>query len=97
MFDYGYFINNWGWFYGNTIECYGNARSNGQFDVHGYSPTVTGQPVYDDVAWNGDVPVRCRRMRLSLTWDHRVLDGAPAAAFLGHVRDLLQQPFRLLV
>ena len=53
VFDYAYFINNWGWFYGSTIICNGNARSNGQFDVHGYSPTVTGQPVYDDVAWNG--------------------------------------------
>jgi pyruvate dehydrogenase E2 component (dihydrolipoamide acetyltransferase) len=36
-------------------------------------------------------------MRLSLTWDHRVLDGAPAAQFLGAVRDLLEAPYRLLV
>ena len=36
-------------------------------------------------------------MRLSLTWDHRALDGAPAARFLGSVRDLLEAPFRLLV
>lgn len=53
VFDYAYFINNWGWFYGNTIYCNGNARSNGQFDVAGYSPTVTGQPLYDSVSWNG--------------------------------------------
>ncbi|MBL8859246.1 MAG: hypothetical protein JNL28_12115 [Planctomycetes bacterium] len=53
VFNYAYFINNWGWFYGNTIICKGNARSNGQFDAAGYSPTVTGQPMYDSVSWNG--------------------------------------------
>ncbi|MBK7642578.1 MAG: hypothetical protein IPJ19_05935 [Planctomycetes bacterium] len=53
VFDYGYFINNWGWFYGSTITCNGNVRSNGQFDVAGYSPTITGQPLYDAVSWNG--------------------------------------------
>ena len=53
VFDYAYFINNWGWFYGSTIYCNGNARSNGQFDVAGYAPTITGQPLYDSVAWNG--------------------------------------------
>jgi hypothetical protein len=47
VFDNAYFINNWGWFYGNTILCRGNARSNGQFDVAGYAPTITGQPIYD--------------------------------------------------
>ena len=53
VFDNGYFINNWGWFYGNTIECNGNARSNGQFDAAGYSPAVGGQPTYDAVAKTG--------------------------------------------
>ncbi len=49
VFDYAYFINNWGWFYGNTIFSNGNARSNGQFDVAGYAPTITGQPIYTGV------------------------------------------------
>ncbi|HTF87834.1 MAG TPA: hypothetical protein VK843_05450 [Planctomycetota bacterium] len=53
VFDYAYFINNWGWFYGNTILAKGNVRSNGQFDVAGYAPTVTGQPLYDSVAYSG--------------------------------------------
>ncbi len=53
VFDYSYFINNWGWFYGSTIYCNGNAASNGQFDVAGYSPTVTGQPTYEGIAWSG--------------------------------------------
>ena len=33
---------------------------------------------------------------LCLTFDHRVLDGAPAAAFLQHLAALLAQPYRLL-
>lgn len=53
VFDYGYFINNWGWFYGNTIFCQGNARSNGQFDVAGYAPTIAGQSLYEEVEWDG--------------------------------------------
>jgi pyruvate dehydrogenase E2 component (dihydrolipoamide acetyltransferase) len=36
-------------------------------------------------------------MRLSLTWDHRVLDGAPAAHFLAEIRNLLEDPHTLLV
>jgi len=35
-------------------------------------------------------------MNLSLTWDHRVLDGAPAAEFLAEVRELLSEPGLLL-
>lgn len=54
VFDYAYFINNWGWFYGNTIFSNGNARSNGQFDVAGYSPTVNGQPLYTGSHKNGN-------------------------------------------
>jgi len=53
VFDYGYFINNWGWFYGDTIYCNGNVRSNGQFDSAGYSPSIGGQPLYDAVSWDG--------------------------------------------
>jgi pyruvate dehydrogenase E2 component (dihydrolipoamide acetyltransferase) len=36
-------------------------------------------------------------MTLSLTIDHRAVDGAPGAAFLGAVRDLLEAPYRLLI
>jgi len=53
VFDYSYFLNNWGWFYGSTIYANGNARSNGNFDAGGYAPMITGQPIYDSVAWNG--------------------------------------------
>ena len=53
--------------------------------------------IRDDVAWDGDRPVKTQVMRLSLTWDHRVLDGAPAAEFLGEVKALLEAPYRLLL
>ncbi|MCA9825965.1 MAG: 2-oxo acid dehydrogenase subunit E2, partial [Dehalococcoidia bacterium] len=52
--------------------------------------------VRDGVAWEGDRPVRTSVMTLSLTIDHRAVDGAPAAAFLGTVRDLLESPYRLM-
>ncbi len=53
--------------------------------------------IYDDVKWEGDRPARAQRMTLSLTIDHRAVDGAPGAAFLGSVRELLEAPYRLLV
>ena len=53
--------------------------------------------IRDDIAWEGDKPVKTQVMRLSLTWDHRVLDGAPAAAFLAEVKSLLEAPYRLLL
>ena len=77
----------------------------GQFGVDSFTPIINAPQagilgvnrLRDDVAWDGDTPVRCKRMRLSLTWDHRVLDGAPAAQFLAGVRDLLENPLRLLL
>ena len=53
--------------------------------------------IYDGLRWEGDTAVKAAMMRLSLTWDHRVLDGAPAAEFLAAVRDYLEAPYRLLV
>ena len=35
-------------------------------------------------------------MTLSLTYDHRVVDGAPAAQFLKRIKELLQAPALLL-
>jgi pyruvate dehydrogenase E2 component (dihydrolipoamide acetyltransferase) len=76
----------------------------GMFGVDAFTPIINAPQVgilgvnriRDDVVWDGDRPVRQQRMRLSLTWDHRALDGAPAARFLAAVRDLLESPYRLL-
>ena len=77
----------------------------GMYGVDSFTPILNAPQsgilgvnrIRDDVAWDGDRPVKRKTMRLSLTWDHRVLDGAPAAQFLGAVRDLLEAPYRLLV
>jgi pyruvate/2-oxoglutarate dehydrogenase complex dihydrolipoamide acyltransferase (E2) component len=53
--------------------------------------------LHDGVGWDGDRPVRRTMMTLSLTIDHRAIDGVPGAAFLSTVRDLLESPYRLLV
>ncbi|WP_309717052.1 dihydrolipoamide acetyltransferase family protein, partial [Armatimonas sp.] len=47
------------------------------------------------VAVNGQPAVR-PMMGLSLSFDHRALDGAPAAAFLARVKELLETPGLLL-
>lgn len=77
----------------------------GGFGVDSFTPIVNAPQagilgvnrLRDAVGWNGEVPVKERRMNLSLTWDHRALDGAPAARFLATVRELLEAPFRLLL
>lgn len=50
----------------------------------------------DGVAWDDDTPRKTRLLTLSLTFDHRAVDGAPAAEYLRTVADLLRQPLRLL-
>ncbi len=42
-----------------------------------------------------DRMVKRRMLTLSLTTDHRILDGAPSARFLSRIRDLLEQPAKL--
>lgn len=37
------------------------------------------------------------KLPLSLTYDHQIIDGAPAAEFLGKIADYLQDPYRLLL
>ncbi|MDK1346930.1 2-oxo acid dehydrogenase subunit E2 [Streptomyces sp. 378] len=51
----------------------------------------------DGVEWSDDRPLRTRVLTLSLTFDHRAVDGAPAAEYLRTVGELLRRPLRLLV
>lgn len=77
----------------------------GMFGVDAFTPILNPPEVgilgvnrlREGVRWEGERPVRRQTMTLSLTWDHRALDGAPAARFLASVRDYLEAPFRLLV
>lgn len=76
----------------------------GMFGVDMFTPVINPPNaailgvgrIRDDVGWNGDTPAKVKRMTISLTWDHRVLDGAPAAEFAQSVKELLEQPLRLL-
>lgn len=53
--------------------------------------------IRDDVRWKTKKKARRRRvLPLSLTIDHRALDGAPAGEFLATLRDHLESPHRLL-
>jgi pyruvate dehydrogenase E2 component (dihydrolipoamide acetyltransferase) len=43
-----------------------------------------------------DKPVLRQMMTLSLVFDHRVVDGAPAAKFLQYVKQVVEEPYLLL-
>lgn len=77
----------------------------GMFGVDSFTPILNPPQagilgvnrIREAVGWEGERAVKRKAMTLSLTWDHRVLDGEPAARFLATVRDLLESPYRLLL
>jgi len=75
----------------------------GMFGVDAFTPVINppnvailgvGRIRDDLMLVDGDVRTT-KRLTLSLTWDHRVLDGAPAAAFCQTIVGLLADPARL--
>jgi pyruvate dehydrogenase E2 component (dihydrolipoyllysine-residue acetyltransferase) len=77
----------------------------GMFDVDEFSAIINppegailavGSVVEKPVVEGGEVRVG-RRVKLTLSCDHRVMDGAMGARFLQDVKRLLQEPLRLLV
>jgi pyruvate dehydrogenase E2 component (dihydrolipoamide acetyltransferase) len=75
----------------------------GMFGVDGFTPVINppntailgvGRLRDDVVIVDGEVGTRTR-LTLSLTWDHRAFDGAPAAAFCKTIVDLLGDPASL--
>ncbi|MGO0260118.1 dihydrolipoamide acetyltransferase family protein [Priestia aryabhattai] len=59
---------------------------------------ILGVGATEDVPmYKGDDLQRRNVLPLSLTFDHRVLDGAPAANFLGTIKQYLEQPILLLL
>ena len=76
----------------------------GMFDIDAFTPIINlpecailgaGRIVEKPVVVNGKVAVG-QMMALSLTFDHRVNDGAPAARFLQRIKQLIEQPYLLL-
>jgi len=47
VFDYAYFLDNWGWHQGNRFIVNGNTRTNGQFDFGGCQAQMDGIPRFD--------------------------------------------------
>ncbi len=73
----------------------------GANEIDGFTPIINppqagilgvGRVVEKPVIANGEI-VKGETMYLSLTFDHRVIDGAPAAEFLQTVKNLLEDPW----
>ena len=72
----------------------------GMYDVDGFTPVINlpeaailgvGRIVAKPVVLNEQIVVR-KMMMLSMTFDHRLTDGAPAARFLQFIKDLIENP-----
>lgn len=77
----------------------------GMYAVDAFTPIINqpeaailgvGRIQEKPVAVNGEIAVR-PMMTLSLSFDHRIIDGAPAAAFLTDLKDTLENPFKLII
>ncbi|NBJ68146.1 MULTISPECIES: dihydrolipoamide acetyltransferase family protein [Clostridia] len=77
----------------------------GMYAIDGFTPIINppetailgvGRIMDKPVIVNGEVAVR-PMMVTSLSFDHRAIDGAPAAAFLTELKSLLEDPYRWLV
>jgi pyruvate dehydrogenase E2 component (dihydrolipoamide acetyltransferase) len=72
----------------------------GAFGVETFTPVINPPNtailgvgrVRDELVMTDDGVAVTKRMMLSLTWDHRAFDGAPAALFCKTVVDLLAAP-----
>lgn len=74
----------------------------GTFGIEAFTPVINppesailgiGAIVREAVPLDDGSFAARERMTLSLTFDHRVIDGAPAARFLQTLRQLIEQPF----
>jgi len=77
----------------------------GMFEIDAFSPIINppesailgvGRIVAKPVVVDRQVVVR-DMMALSLSFDHRLIDGAPAARFLQRVKQLVERPFALVL
>ena len=81
-----------------------SVSSLGMFGVDGFTPVINPPNaailgvgrIREDIAWDDQTPRKTFRMVISLTWDHRVLDGAPAADFASTIKSGLENPESLL-
>lgn len=77
----------------------------GNYGIQSFNPIINPPQVAilgvgaitDTVVAKEGVPAIRPMMGLSLSFDHRAIDGAPAAAFLARLREILETPALLLV
>lgn len=76
----------------------------GNYGIESFSPIINPPQVailgvggmQEQVVARNGAPVVRPMMGLSLSFDHRALDGAPAAAFLARLREILENPYLML-
>ena len=77
----------------------------GMFGINSFSPIIN-QPeaailgvcaIEDQLKLDGEKVVNTKVLGLSLTFDHRIIDGAVAAVFLKCLKDYLESPLTVLV
>ena len=75
----------------------------GAYEIDAFTPIINppesailgvGRIVNKPVGLNGQIVLR-DMLTLSLSFDHRLIDGAPAAQFLQRVKQLVERPFAL--
>ena len=70
----------------------------GMFGVDAFTPVINPPNtailgvgrIRNETDWSARAPAARPTLTLSLTWDHRAFDGAPAARFAGAIRDWLE-------
>jgi len=76
----------------------------GMFEIDAFTPIINlpeaailgvGRIKDRPVVVDGEITAR-KTMWLSLTFDHRLVDGAPAARFLQRIKQLIEEPYLLL-
>ena len=77
----------------------------GMFDIDEFTAVINppeagilavGSIVQKPVVMNGQVEAR-RRLRLTMSCDHRVIDGATGAAFLKTLKQMLENPLAMVL
>jgi pyruvate dehydrogenase E2 component (dihydrolipoamide acetyltransferase) len=76
----------------------------GMYEVDAFTPVINlpevailgvGRIAPKAVPYHGEVAVR-QMLTLSLVFDHRLVDGAPAARFLQYIKQVIEEPYLLI-
>ena len=77
----------------------------GRYDIEGFTPVINlpeaailgvGRIIPKPVVKGEQVVIR-QMCTLSLVFDHRLVDGAPAARFMQHLKHLIEEPYLLVL